>query len=169
MTYFRSSWRHVLCFSCPHNTNARTCSPCLVGCCTSPSSFFHPCLTSTQVFYGRYLKRLSNQTQEALGEMNKVRITAESILNTLVTRIQVAQESLAALRTVQAFNALPQERDKFHTKMKTVLELARREANASGIFFGSTAWSGNITLLALLGYGQNLPSHADVMFICWVS
>jgi len=69
----------------------------------------------------------------------------------------VAQESLAALRTVQAFNALPQEREKFHTKISNVLELARREANASGIFFGSTAWSGNITLLALLGYGQSLP------------
>lgn len=27
---------------------------------------------STQVFYGRYLKRLSNKTQEALGEMTKV-------------------------------------------------------------------------------------------------
>jgi ABC-type multidrug transport system fused ATPase/permease subunit len=25
------------------------------------------------VFYGRYLKRLSNKTQEALGDMNKVR------------------------------------------------------------------------------------------------
>jgi len=64
---------------------------------------------------------------------------------------------LAALRTVQAFNAHPQEREKFHTKISDVLELARREANASGIFFGSTAWSGNITLLALLGYGQKFP------------
>ena len=44
-----------------------------------------------------------------------------------------------------------------------MLELARREANASGIFFGSTTWSGNITLLALLGYGQNLPLSVEVM------
>ncbi|KAF9788467.1 P-loop containing nucleoside triphosphate hydrolase protein [Thelephora terrestris] len=97
------------------------------------------------VFYGRYLKKLSNQTQEALGEMNKV-----------------AQESLAALRTVQAFNALPQEHEKFHAKIGDVLELARREANASGIFYGSTAWSGNITLLALLGYGGTLVSRGEI-------
>ena len=123
---------------------------------------------SYQVFYGRYLRKLSNQTQEALGEMNKVRISIIYTLSTLVIRTQVAQESLAALRTVQAFNALPQEREKFHTKINNVLELARREANASGIFFGSTAWSGNITLLALLGYGQSLPLSINVMLTCRV-
>lgn len=68
--------------------------------------------------------------------------------------MQVAQESLSALRTVQAFNAVPQETEKFHERVKTVLTLARKEAIASGIFFGSTGWSGNVTLLALLGYGE---------------
>jgi len=29
-------------------------------------------LAFDQVFYGRYLKRLSNKTQEALGDMSKV-------------------------------------------------------------------------------------------------
>ena len=84
----------------------------------------------------------------------------------MLIRTQVAQESLAALRTVQAFNALPQEQEKFHTKIGNVLELARREANASGVFYGSTAWSGNITLLALLGYGQNLPLNLGVTLNC---
>ncbi|KAI0915347.1 hypothetical protein AcV5_003842 [Taiwanofungus camphoratus] len=97
------------------------------------------------VFYGRYLKRLSNKTQEALGEMTKV-----------------AQESLSALRTVQAFNALPQEQGKFHQKVGNVLALARKEAIASGIFFGSTGWSGNVTLLGLLGYGGALVSQGAI-------
>ena len=35
-----------------------------------------------------------------------------------------------------------------------MLSLARKEAIASGIFFGSTGWSGNVTLLGLLGYGK---------------
>ena len=91
------------------------------------------------MFYGRYLKKLSNRTQEALGEMTKV-----------------AQEALSALRTVQAFNAHKQEEAKFHQKVGTVLALARKEAIASGIFFGATGWSGNVTLLALLGYGAPL-------------
>ncbi|KAJ3481328.1 hypothetical protein NLI96_g7731 [Meripilus lineatus] len=93
------------------------------------------------VVYGRYLKKLSNRTQESLGEMTKV-----------------AQESLSALRTVQAFNAHPQEEGKFHSKVGDVLALQRKEAVASGIFFGSTGWSGNVTLLALLGYGGTLVS-----------
>jgi len=62
------------------------------------------------------------------------------------------------LRTVQSFNAVPQEEQKFHDKVTRVLTLARREAIASGIFFGSTGWSGNVTLLGLLGYGWSSES-----------
>ncbi|KAJ8076687.1 ATP-binding cassette permease mdl1 [Marasmius tenuissimus] len=97
------------------------------------------------VFYGRYLKKLSNKTQEAMGEMSKV-----------------ATESLSALRTVQAYNAQPQEEAKFHDRVNNVLALARKEAIATGIFFGSTGWSGNVTLLALLGYGGTLVSQGQI-------
>ncbi|ESK97261.1 atp-binding cassette transporter [Moniliophthora roreri MCA 2997] len=97
------------------------------------------------VFYGRYLKKLSNKTQEAMGEMTKA-----------------ASESLSALRTVQAFNAQPQEENKFHERVNNVLTLARKEAVATGIFFGSTGWSGNVTLLALLGYGGSLVSQGHI-------
>ncbi|KAN0137720.1 hypothetical protein V8E53_004476 [Lactarius tabidus] len=48
------------------------------------------------------------------------------------------QQALAALRTVQAFNAIPHE--------KEFSDLA------SSIFFSSTGWSGNVISLALLGY-----------------
>jgi putative ABC transport system ATP-binding protein len=60
---------------------------------------------------------------------------------------------LSAVRTVQAFNAQPYEQRKFNERVQHVFDLARKEAIASGIFFGSTGWSGNVTLLALLGYG----------------
>jgi ABC-type multidrug transport system fused ATPase/permease subunit len=55
---------------------------------------------------------------------------------------------------VQVFNAAPYEEKKFSDRVDRVLTLARREATASAIFFGSTGWSGNVTLLALLGYGS---------------
>ncbi|KAF9460732.1 P-loop containing nucleoside triphosphate hydrolase protein [Collybia nuda] len=93
------------------------------------------------VFYGRYLKKLSNRTQESMGEMTKAKII---------------HLTLSALRTVQAFNAHPQEEEKFHDRVTTVLSLARKEAIASGIFFGSTGWSGNVTLLAFL------VSHGEI-------
>ncbi|KAH8985538.1 P-loop containing nucleoside triphosphate hydrolase protein [Lactarius akahatsu] len=104
-----------------------------------------PPISLGAVFYGRYLKKLSNKTQEALGDMTKV-----------------AQEALAALRTVQVFNAAPYEEKKFSERIDRVLTLARREAVASGIFFGTTGWSGNVTLLALLGYGGSLVSHGQI-------
>ena len=69
-------------------------------------------------------------------------------------RIKIAAESLSALRTVHAFDALAQEERKFSEKVAKVVTLGRREAIASGIFFGSTGWSGNVTILGLLGYGS---------------
>ncbi|KIK61248.1 hypothetical protein GYMLUDRAFT_43310 [Collybiopsis luxurians FD-317 M1] len=110
----------------------------LMLCVVPPVSF-------GAVFYGRYLKKLSNRTQEAMGEMSKH-----------------ATESLSALRTVQAYNAQPQEQLKFHERVTHVLSLAKREAIASGIFFGSTGWSGNVTILALLGYGGSLVSQGMI-------
>ena len=72
----------------------------------------------------------------------------------LTPLVQIANESLSALRTVQAFNSQRQEELKFHERVENVLGFARKEAIASAIFFGSTGWSGNVTLLALLGYGN---------------
>ncbi|EJD46962.1 hypothetical protein AURDEDRAFT_113579 [Auricularia subglabra TFB-10046 SS5] len=97
------------------------------------------------VFYGRYIKELSNRTQEAIGDMTKV-----------------AQEALSALRTVQSSNAQPHENKKFSERVQRVLVLARREALASGIFFGATGWSGNVTILVLLGYGGTLVSQGAI-------
>ncbi|KAF9518913.1 hypothetical protein BS47DRAFT_1325025 [Hydnum rufescens UP504] len=95
--------------------------------------------------YGRYLKKLSNRTQEALGEMS-----------------QVAQESLSALRTVQAFSARKWEENKFSEKVANILDLGKKEAWASGIFYGSTGWAGNLTILTLLGYGGTLVSRGEI-------
>jgi ABC-type multidrug transport system fused ATPase/permease subunit len=78
---------------------------------------------------------------------------------------KVASESLSALRTVQAFNAQPQEVEKFHQRVENVLALAKKEAIASGIFFGSTGWSGNVTLLALLGYGNAVSTAFNLNLI----
>lgn len=78
-----------------------------------------PYLHPSQFVYGRYLKKLSNKTQEALGEMS-----------------QAAQESLSALRTVHAFNARKWEEQRFGEKVANILDLGKKEAWASGIFYG---------------------------------
>ncbi|QRV97861.1 ABC transporter transmembrane region [Ceratobasidium sp. AG-Ba] len=95
--------------------------------------------------YGRYLKRLSNRTQEGLGEMSKV-----------------ANEALSAARTVQAFTAAPREQDRFAAKVDLVQSLAIKEARASAAFFGTTGWAGNVIVLGLLGYGGSLVSRGQI-------
>lgn len=98
------------------------------------------------VFYGRYLKKLSRRTQKQIGEM-----------------IAIAEERLSSVRTVQAFNAVqPTETRRFNKKANEILELAKKEAYASGLFFGGAGFSGNITMLALLSYGGKLVSQGEI-------
>ncbi|KAJ9121502.1 hypothetical protein QFC22_002119 [Naganishia vaughanmartiniae] len=97
------------------------------------------------VIYGRYLRKLSNQTQEALGDMSKT-----------------AEEKLNAFKTVASFNAQVLEGKRFSHKVDKVFQLAKKEAIASGIFFGGSGLTGNLTMLCLLGYGGHLVSHGEI-------
>lgn len=98
------------------------------------------------VIYGRYLKKLSRRTQKKVGEM-----------------IAVAEERLSSIRTVQAFNAItPYETNRFSKKASDILDLAKKEAYASGLFYGGAGFSGNITMLALLSYGGKLVSQGEI-------
>lgn len=69
---------------------------------------------------------------------------------------QRAQESLSALRTVQTFNARTWEEGQFKTKVHQVLDLGKKEALASGIFFG--------TLAFFLSYSRLVLSY----FLFWL-
>ncbi|GAA6064326.1 hypothetical protein JCM10212_004565 [Sporobolomyces blumeae] len=105
-----------------------------------------PPISVAAVFYGRFLKKLSRQTQKAVGDM-----------------VAVSEERLGAIRTVQAFNAVePTETAKFKEKVDKIFQLARKEAWASGIFFGSSGLAGNMTLIALLTYGGSLVARGEI-------
>lgn len=102
------------------------------------------------VIYGRYLKKLSRRTQKKIGEL-----------------IAVAEERLSSVRTVQAFNAVePTETGRYAKKANEILDLAKKEAYASGLFFGGAGFSGNITMLALLSYGGKLVSQGEISVGC---
>ncbi|PVF93544.1 putative ATP-binding cassette transporter [Serendipita vermifera] len=104
-----------------------------------------PPISLGAVLYGRYLKRLSKRTQEALGKMS-----------------DTAQESISALRTVQAANAEGHALKLFSKDVDSVLSLQKKEALATATFYGSTGLAGNITILALLGYGGTLVSKGFI-------
>ncbi|GAA6033757.1 hypothetical protein JCM8097_004420 [Rhodosporidiobolus ruineniae] len=105
-----------------------------------------PPISIAAVFYGRFLKSLSRKTQAATGEM-----------------VAVSEERLGAIRTVQAFNAVePTETRFFKQKVDKIYELAKKEAWASGLFFGGAGFAGNTTLIALLAYGGSLVAAGEI-------
>jgi len=105
-----------------------------------------PPISIAAVFYGRFLKKLSRQTQKAVGEM-----------------VAVSEERLGAIRTVQAFNAVePTETKTFRDKVDRIFSLAKTEAWASGLFFGGAGFAGNMTLIALLSYGGSLVARGEI-------
>lgn len=105
-----------------------------------------PPISVAAVFYGRFLKKLSRQTQKAVGDM-----------------VAVSEERLGAIRTVQAFNAVePTETKAFKNKVDKIFSLAKTEAWASGLFFGGAGFAGNMTLIALLTYGGSLVARGEI-------
>ncbi|WWD19462.1 hypothetical protein CI109_103922 [Kwoniella shandongensis] len=97
------------------------------------------------VFYGRYLRKLSNLTQEAVGEMSKT-----------------AEEKLNAFKTVAAYNSQDLEGSLFSRKVDEVFQLAKKEAYMTGIFWGASGLTGNLAMLCLLGYGGHLVSIHEI-------
>ncbi|KAJ3226996.1 ATP-binding cassette permease mdl1, partial [Clydaea vesicula] len=91
------------------------------------------------IFYGKVVRNLSKKTQDALGEATKV-----------------SEEKLSQIRTVRAFNQEKSENALFASKVADIYNLAKKEAIATGIFYGGTGFSGNAVILALLYYGGGM-------------
>lgn len=100
------------------------------------------------VFYGRYVKRLSLKTQRATGDM-----------------VAFAEERLAAIRTVHAFNGPSKEAKMFDGRVDTIFDLLKKEAVASASFFSAMQLSGYFTGVALLGFGMSasLCKHTCIL------
>ncbi|MCO5592222.1 hypothetical protein L7F22_046220 [Adiantum nelumboides] len=99
------------------------------------------------VFYGRYLRDLTHQTQDAVGAMTR---TAEERL------------SSPAFRTITAHNTQQDEAQRFHGKVKSIVNLQIKEAYASGFFYAGTGFVGNCAILTLLTYGGSLVAKGVI-------
>jgi putative ABC transport system ATP-binding protein len=97
------------------------------------------------IFYGRYVRKLSKQTQEALGDLTKV-----------------SEERLGNVRTAQAFAGEQMEVRRYSLRVREIFNLAKKEAIASGVFFGSTGLSGNLTILAILSIGGQMVTSGAI-------
>lgn len=93
--------------------------------------------------YGRYLRHLTNRTQEAVGAMTR---TAEERL------------SPPAFRTITAFNTQANESARFNRQVHEIAALQTKEAYAGGIFHSGLGFVGNCAIVTLLTYGGHLVS-----------
>ncbi|KOS12761.1 atp-binding cassette transporter [Malassezia pachydermatis] len=94
-------------------------------------------------FYGRFLRNLTNRTQDAVGVMTR---TAEERLNP------------PAFRTITAFNTQGLEAKRFNGRVQDIAALQTKEAYAGGIFHSGLGFVGNCAIVTLLTYGGHLVS-----------
>ncbi|GAA6111081.1 ATP-binding cassette sub-family B member 10, mitochondrial [Tachysurus ichikawai] len=119
-----------------------------------------PPLAGLAVIYGRYVRSISKQTQDALAQAT-----------------QLAEERIGNLRTVRAFGKEMTEVEAYAERVESVLRLAKREARLTAGFYGVTGLSGNMIVLSVLYKGGLLmgSEHMTVgelssflMYAFWV-
>ncbi|WRT66572.1 protoheme IX farnesyltransferase [Kwoniella shivajii] len=96
-------------------------------------------------FYGRFIRKLSLKTQEAMGGMSKL-----------------AEERLSAHRTVTASNTQSSERALYASKVDGVYKLQKSETFANGVFQGANEVAGDIGMIGLLIYGGVLVKRGEI-------
>jgi ABC transporter fused permease/ATP-binding protein len=98
-----------------------------------------PPLAIGATHYGRRVRRLSRQVQDAIAHSG-----------------EVAEEALAGVRTVRAFVAEPHETGRYRDRIMDALALARRRIFLGATFMGGTSLIGYCAAALVLWYGGRL-------------
>ncbi|RKH17062.1 ATP-binding cassette domain-containing protein [Corallococcus praedator] len=111
---------------------------------TSPSLTFLmlavvPLVAVGSVMYGRRVRHLARQVQDALAKAG-----------------EVAEESLSGLRTVRSFAAEPSEVTRYGNTVQNAFEVARSRVRQSALFIGGVSSAGYIAAVAVFWYGGRL-------------
>ncbi len=91
------------------------------------------------VYYGRRLRRLAREVQDALAKAS-----------------EVAQETLSGIRTVRAFAAEATETARYDASVQESYRLARKRIVLSGTFIGLTSMAGFAAMVLVLWFGGSL-------------
>lgn len=95
--------------------------------------------------YGKKVRQLSRDLQQAVGALTKV-----------------SEERLSSVRTAQSFAGEAQEVHRYSTKIRDVFTIGKREAIAAGSFYASTGLAGNLTVLSLLAIGSQMVMSGEM-------
>lgn len=98
-----------------------------------------PAIALATVYYGRRIRRLSRKVQDALAEAS-----------------QVAEETLAGIRTVRSFAAEEPEARRYDAAIEHSFALARRRALASSAFMGLLSFAAYGAVAAVVWYGGRM-------------
>ncbi|XP_046847627.1 ATP-binding cassette sub-family B member 10, mitochondrial-like [Xenia sp. Carnegie-2017] len=104
-----------------------------------------PPVAVISVVYGRYLRGITRKVRDLLA-----------------ISTNIAEESLSNIRTVQAFGQEETQITRYQSKIGEVFKLTKKEAIASGIFWGFTGLSGNLIVLLVLYFGGNMVSLSQI-------
>jgi ABC transporter fused permease/ATP-binding protein len=89
--------------------------------------------------YGRRVRKLSREVQDALAGAN-----------------EIADESLAGIRTVRSFAAESAELGRYTAATERAFELARRRARTASTFMAAASFAGYVSTAVILWYGGHL-------------
>ena len=98
-----------------------------------------PPVALTAVWYGRRVRKLSREVQDALARSN-----------------EVAEESLSGVRTVRSFAAEAREVERYQGAVASALQLARRRIYMSASFMGIASFAAYAAGAAVFWYGGRM-------------
>ncbi len=97
--------------------------------------------------YGRLVRKVSRQVQDALAQAS-----------------EVAEETIAGVRTVRAFAREKSEIKRYEKSVEESFQLAKYRAWLGGIFSGGVSFAGYGAIAAVLWYGGILLSEGQLTF-----
>ena len=101
-----------------------------------------PPISLAVVYFGRIIRRLSRQVQDALAEAG-----------------EVAEETIAGIRTVRAFTQESAEASRYGDSIDRSFELAKTRTRATAIFMGGASIAGYCAVALVLWYGGRLVAQ----------
>jgi ABC transporter fused permease/ATP-binding protein len=104
-----------------------------------------PAVAFGAVIYGRRVRRLARDVQDALAEAG-----------------EVAEESIAGLRTVRAFVAEEKEALRYRSSLTKALGLARKRIMAGGTFMAVASFAAYVAAVLVFWYGARLVARGDM-------
>lgn len=106
-----------------------------------------PVVAAAAGIYGRLLRNVSKQVQDALAKAS-----------------EVAEETLSGVRTVRSFAREDQEVQRYDRAVEESFELARYRARLGAFFTGCVSFAGYGAIAAVLWYGGVLLSEGELSF-----